>query len=244
MTPLGTPTGRRVFRPRLLWSVATALFVVLTVSLGNWQTHRAEEKREAARLLDAAMRGAVLSIPAAPVAAEGYEYRRVRARGRFRVDSILYLDNKVLRGVAGYHVLTALRLEGGDVHVLVDRGWIAAGDRSALPVVSTPEGMQTIEGVALAPGRRFLELAPEPSTSPLRQNLVLEREEERLALKLQPFVIEQTSDARDGLARVWERPDAGVDRHRAYALQWYTFAVLAVILHVVLSFRRTGPAPG
>jgi len=129
------------------------------------------------------------------------------------------------------------------MHVLVDRGWIAAGDRSILPAVPTPEGAQTIEGMGATPGRRFFELAPEPVKSPLRQNLVLEREEKRLAMRLQPFVIEQSNDFPDGLVRVWERPDSMVDRHRGYALQWYSFAALAVIFYVVFSFRRAGPQP-
>jgi cytochrome oxidase assembly protein ShyY1 len=59
-------------------------------------------------------------------------------------------------------------------------------------------------------------------------------------LKLQPFVIEQASDAQDGFVRQWERPDAGVDRHRSYALQWYSFAFLTVVLYVVLNFKRVG----
>lgn len=241
MTKRRTLIGGRAFRPRPLWSVAAALFVVLTVSLGNWQERRAEEKLEAARRFDAAMGGAVLSIPPVLVGAGEFEHRRVSARGRFLAGSTLFLDNKVLRGVAGYHVLTPLRLEGGDTYVLVDRGWIAAGDRSVLPEFPTPEGVQTIEGIAVTPIRRFLELAPERGTGPLRQNLVLEREKKRLALKLQPIVIEQTSDAPDGLARVWERPDTGADRHRSYALQWYAFAMLAFILYVALSFRRVDP---
>jgi surfeit locus 1 family protein len=241
MTWRGIPIGGRAFRPRPLWSIATALFVALTVSLGNWQTHRAEQKLEAARRLDAALRDAALSISAAPISADEAENHRVSARGSFVAGATLFLDNKVLRGVAGYHVVTPLRLEGGDVHVLVDRGWIAAGERLALPSVPTPEGAQTIEGIAVVPIRRFLELAPEPATGPLRQNLVIEREEQRLALKLHPFVIEQTSDARDGLARVWVRPDTGVDMHRSYALQWYSFAALAVLLYVVLSFERLRP---
>jgi len=244
MAMRGILFGMRAFRPRLLWSIAVVLFVGLTVSLGNWQARRAEEKLEAARRLNVAMQNAVLPIPAAPVGAGEFEHRRVSARGRFLAGSTLFLDNKVLRGVAGYHVLTPLRLEGGDTHVLVDRGWIAAGERSVLPRVPTPEGVQTIEGIAVTPVRRFLELAPESAGGPLRQNLVLEREEKRLTLKLQPFVIEQMSDAPDGLARVWERPDTGVDRHRGYALQWYAFATLAVILYVALSFRRVGPGCG
>lgn len=236
----GIKFGDRQFRPRLVPGIAAVAFIAITVSLGNWQRHRAEEKLEAAQKADQAAQGAVLSVPSARTGADGFEHRRVSVRGRFVARATLFLDNKVLRGVAGYHVLTPLAIQGGDVHVLVDRGWIAAGDRARLPGVPTSEGPQTIEGTAVLPSRRFVELAPEAESGPLRQNLVVEREEKRLALKLQPFVIEQTSESRDGLERVWERPDTGADRNRSYALQWYSFAVLAAILYVVLGFKRTG----
>jgi cytochrome oxidase assembly protein ShyY1 len=42
----------------------------------------------------------------------------------------------------------------------------------------------------------------------------------------------------DGLLREWLRPDAGIEKHAAYALQWYSLAALAVVLAVVLSFRK------
>jgi surfeit locus 1 family protein len=242
MTAPGNRTGS--FRPGLVSSIAAAAFVALAVSLGNWQGRRAEEELDAARKLDEAARGPVLSIPSSPVDPAGFEHHRVSARGRFVARATLFLDNKLMHGVAGYHVLTPLALEGGDTHALVNRGWIAAGDRSRLPAVSTPPGVQTIEGTAVVPGRRFIELAPETANGPLRQNLVIEREQERLALRLQPFVIEQTSDAQDGLARVWERPDAGAERNRGYALQWYSFALLAAILYVFLNFRRIEPGDG
>jgi surfeit locus 1 family protein len=228
------------FRPGLAPSIAAIAFIALTLSLGNWQTRRAEEKIEAARKLDEAMRQTVLSIPPAPVEAAGFEGRRVSARGRYIARATFFLDNRVFRGVAGYRVLTPLAIEGGDMHVLVDRGWIAAGDRSRLPTLSTPEGLHAVEGTAMMPSRRFIELAPEESSGSRRQNLVIEREQERLALKLQPFVIEQTSDAKDGLDRTRERPEAGVERHLSYALQWYSFAVLAAVLYVILNLRRTG----
>jgi len=241
----GIRIGSLRFSPGLAPSIAAAAFIVLTLSLGNWQARRAEEKTEAARKLDEAMREAALSIPSAPVEAASFERRRVSARGRFIARATFFLDNKVFRGVAGYRVLTPLAIEGGgDMHVLVDRGWIAAGDRSQLPTVPTPEALLAIEGTAMTPSRRFLELAPEESSGTRRQNLVIERERERLGLKLQPFVIEQTSDAKDGLERARERPDAGVDRHRSYALQWYSFAALAAVLYVILNFRRTGSGRG
>jgi len=67
---------------------------------------------------------------------------------------------------------------------------------------------------------------------------VLARIQERTGLKLQPLVLEQTSDTPDGLARVWDRPDSGVNTHRAYALQWYAMGVLVVILYFTLNLRR------
>ena len=238
---MGIRIGGRAFRPGVAPGVAAAAFIALAISLGNWQTRRAQEKLELGRRLDEGAKGPALSVPSSRLDASALERRRVSARGRFVTRATLFLDNKVLHGAAGYHVLTPLKLEGGEeLHVLVNRGWIAAGERSTLPAVPTPENVQTIEGIAVTPSRRFVELAPEAASGSLRQNLVPEREEGRLGLGLQPFVIEQTSDAQDGLVRDWERPDAGIERHRSYALQWYSFAALAAILYVVLSFKRAG----
>lgn len=234
--------GGRTFRPGWTPSLAAAAFIVLTIVLGNWQTRRAEEKLAAGRILDEAARGPVLQVPPERADAAGFEHRRVSARGTFVPRSTFFLDNKVMRGAAGYEVITPLKPESGGAQVLVNRGWIAAGDRTRLPDVATPEGVQTVEGLAVVPTRRFLELAPEAGTGSLRENLVLSREEKRLGASLQPFVIEQTSEARDGLVRAWGRPDSGVDRNRGYALQWYSFAALAALLYVVLGFKRTGSA--
>jgi surfeit locus 1 family protein len=232
----------RTFRPGWTPTLAAAAFIALTIVLGNWQTRRAEEKLAAGRSLDEAARGPVLQVPPERADAAAFEHRRVAARGTFVRQSTFFLDNKVMRGAAGYEVITPLKPESGGAQVLVNRGWIAAGDRTRLPDVATPEGVQTVEGLAVLPSRRFLELAPEAGAGSLRENLVLSREEKRLGASLQPFVIEQTSDARDGLVRAWGRPDSGVDRNRSYALQWYSFAALAALLYVVLGFKRTGSA--
>jgi len=240
----GIRIAGRTFRPGWVPSLAAAGFIVLTIALGNWQLRRAEEKTEAGRLLDEAARGPVLEVPAARADAAGFERRRVSARGTFVARATFFLDNKVRRGAAGYEVITPLRPASEGASVLINRGWIAAGDRSRLPDVATPDGVQVIEGVAVVPGSRFLELGPEADSARLRENLVIAREEKRLSMALQPFVIEQTSDAADGLARTWVRPDTGAERNRGYALQWYSFAALAAVLYVVLGFKRSSSATG
>jgi cytochrome oxidase assembly protein ShyY1 len=75
----------------------------------------------------------------------------------------------------------------------------------------------------------------------VRQNVDIAVFAAETRLRLEPLVIEQHSDTPDGLSREWPRPDFGIEKHESYALQWYSFAVLAVVLVIVLSMRR---APG
>lgn len=229
----------RRFRPAVAPGIAALVALALVILLGNWQTRRAAEKLVLAQSLEQGSQRAVLALPAGPVDARDYEFRRVSARGEYSARHTILLDNKVLRGVVGYQVLTPLKLAGGDLHVLVNRGWVAAGPRrDSLPQIQIPAGMQIVEGIALVPGRRIFELGANTEDGMIWQNLVLARYEKWSGLKLQPVVLQQSGEAADGLKRVWERPDTGVNMHRGYAFQWYSLAVLIVVLYVVLSFKR------
>ncbi len=163
--------------------------------------------------------------------------KRVSASGRFVDRHTVLLDNKLRDGRPGYEVITPLRLNG--VHVLVNRGWVAARPtRADLPEVPAPGGVVRLDGVALA--RLPQALAAGAAQGKVRQNLDVDSFANETGLRLQPIVIEQHSPAEDGLLREWPRPDAGVEKHQSYALQWYSLAVLAVVLLVVLSTRRAG----
>jgi cytochrome oxidase assembly protein ShyY1 len=107
-----------------------------------------------------------------------------------------------------------------------------------LPDVPTPGGTVRIEGLSLDRLPRSLHLKEE-AKSRVRQNLDVDAYSAETGLQLQPRVIEQHSDAPDGLARDWPPHDAGVEKHEAYALQWYALAALAVVLAIVFSFRRS-----
>jgi cytochrome oxidase assembly protein ShyY1 len=39
------------------------------------------------------------------------------------------------------------------------------------------------------------------------------------------------------LVRDWPEPSDGIDKHRAYALQWFLFSGLSLALAVVIAFR-------
>ena len=220
-------------------TVVTIAFCALTVALGLWQTRRAAEKESLQAALDLRAAQPPLTLPPAPAGWDAVAMRRISARGEYAERFGILLDNKVHRGRVGYQVVTPLRIVGGNVHVLVNRGWVAAGPtRDEVPQVPVPRGLQTVDGIAVVPGERVYELAADTPRNAVWQHLVLDRYRAWSGLELAPFVLQQTNDAGDGLAREWDRPDAGADRHRSYALQWFSLAILAVVLYVVLNAKR------
>jgi surfeit locus 1 family protein len=202
------------FRPRL-WALALAAAACAAgIALGNWQARRADDKRALAA-----------------------HVQRIAVVGEFLPERTVLLDNKVRNHRAGYEVVAPLRLADG-IHVLVNRGWIEAPPRrDQLPQVVTPPGRLRIEGVVLSHLPRTLKLGG-PAKGPVRQSVELEEFAAESGLTLQAFFLQQHSDSGDGLARDWPPPDAGIEKHQAYSIQWYSLATLAVVLALVLSFRR------
>lgn len=207
--------------------VAVAL---LTLQLGDWQTRRAGEKEA----MQARFRSADEQAPRALGKGEPSDWQRVVLRGSWLAGQGILLDNRVHRGRPGYHVVTPLRLEGDGGIVLVNRGWVPAGlDRAVLPVVPATAGLVTVEGRVRLPGEKPFLLAGDPAASPTPvrwQALDLERYRAVTGLLVRDFHVQQTNDTGDGLVRDWPAPDAGVERHRGYALQWYSLATLAALL--------------
>lgn len=204
---------------------------------GNWQARRADEKRALGEQFDQALRTPPVAL-AAGAATASLIHKHVAARGRFVAERTVFLDNKLRGGRVGYEVVTPLRLADSEWHVLVDRGWIAApSSRASLPEVRTPANDLEIDGIALERLPHALEAGAVPRGR-VRQNVDIAAFAAETGLRLEPLVIEQHSESHDGLLRDWPRPDFGVEKHESYALQWYSFAALAIILLIVLSTRR------
>lgn len=180
-----------------------------------------------------------VALPTVPVKLEDFQYRGVEVRGVYLPKHTIYLDNKIHQGVAGYHVITPLRIDTSSMVVLVNRGWVAADrDRSKLPQVSTPEGTVAVSGIATAAVQKTLELSKEMVSGQVWGNLDLERYRDATGLTLQPIMILQQDDVKDGLVRQWARPDSGSARNLGYAFQWFAMALAVLIIYLVLSVKR------
>lgn len=234
-------TGYRFeFRP--LTALAALAALAATLALCNWQLDRAHEKEAVGARLARLAKEPPIAIGQALLDAADLEWRRVSARGRFEPDHAVFVDNRIYRGVAGYHVYMPLALTGGERRVLVNRGWIAApAVRGRVPEVPTPAGTVEVGGLAVVPSERFLELSDEVQQGRVWQNLTLERYRRVAPWPLQPVVIRQDTPLEDGLVRDWPPPDLGVEKHYGYAFQWAALAATIVIFYVVTHVRRRTP---
>jgi surfeit locus 1 family protein len=229
------------FRPTLLPTVAMVAMAALAIALGNWQRHRADEKSAAAAIAATAARQEPLDIAAAAGDAAAILYRSVRGAGEYDAAHGVLIDNKVRGGRPGYEVVTPFKLAYGDRYVLVDRGWVAQGSsRKELPAIQTPSGVVEIAGRAIVPSGHYLELKADTGEGAVRQNLDIARIATSSGLNLLPFVVEQTDPVipPDDLVRDWPQPDFGIERHLSYMAQWYSLAALAIVLWLVLNWRR------
>ncbi|MDT3706838.1 MAG: SURF1 family protein [Thiobacillus sp.] len=231
--------GAWQFAPALWPTLAALFFLILTVSLGNWQSERADIKRALQARYDAAVREPPVHIGGTLLGRDEVLYRKLEVAGVFDDAHTILLDNRVMNGVAGYHVLTPLRIDGGPLAILVNRGWVAVGlTREQVPKPPTPAGRVELEGLAVDLHSRFVELAATAPQGRVWQNLDVARYAEISGLTLQPVLLQQTSDGADGLLRNWPRPDTGVATHVSYAIQWYGLATTLTVLWLVLNVRR------
>jgi surfeit locus 1 family protein len=232
--------------------LATVIGIALTAAAGNWQLDRAHEKERLQGAYDRGASDSPIRLTAVPAGEEDLRMRRVEVEGEFVPKGLVLLDNKTRNGQAGYEVVMPLKIGGSSMHVLINRGWIAAGpERARLPVFNTPEAVVKVTGMAMVPGR-FLELSKVEDSGPVWQNLTVGRYVARTGLQVQPVVVQQQNDLDDRLLRSWERPDFGIAIHYGYAVQWFSLCGLIIFLYVffhVKSYRskenqEDAPPPG
>jgi surfeit locus 1 family protein len=229
-----------VTRTARFWLVtaAAALGAAATLALGFWQLGRGHERDAAQAAID--QRAALPALAPGSLAASDPKqllHRRIALRGTWDAQHTVFLDNRQMRGVPGFYVMTPLKLEGSDQAVLVQRGWVQRNfeQREKLPPVATPPGVVEIEGRIAPPPARLYEFRPE-ERGPIRQNLDLASFRAETGLKMPDISVVQTGPAADGLQRDWPQPGSGSERNYGYAFQWWALSALIAILYVWFQF--------
>lgn len=231
---------KQQFKPALWSTAVTILAIALFLKLGFWQLSRAEEKEASFALLERYAQQPPVTVPEPLIKLDDYLYRRVEVHGYFEAEHTIFLDNKTHQGVVGYYVLTPLRQVNSTTYVLVNRGWVSGGnDRSLLPDIYTPDGLVYLTGVVVSPSIRTLSLSDKQFTGKVWQSFSLDSYQNLTELTFQPFLLLQQNETQgDGLIRQWEKPDSGSSKNIGYAFQWFSLAVMTLIIYIVLNVKR------
>lgn len=228
-----------IFRPSARLTLPLLVLALIFGRLGLWQLERMSEKEELFLQFDNAPD---LSIEQA--LAREQRFARVEAFGRYDVERHILLDNRILNGRAGVHVLTPFILEDGTA-LLVNRGWLPLPpDRLSLPEVFTPATPLTITGRlnrASLDGLRVGE--PDVLTRDNWPQLVTYLDMDAVAAALDrplsPWLLQLSVHDESGFAgRQWKAAVMEPRVHGAYAFQWFSLMTAVVVIWVLLGVRR------
>lgn len=228
-------------RPHRFWliTIAAGIGVAATLALGAWQLGRGHARDALQAVIDQREQLPPLS-PLSLLSPDSAAilHRQVVLRGTWDAAHTVYLDNRQMRGLPGFYVVTPLRLEGTPNAVLVQRGWVPRNfeQREKLPPVQTPEGIVELRGRISPPPARLYEFAG-ADAGPIRQNLDVAAFAAEAHLALVAVSVQQTSPAEsEGLLRDWPRPGSGSERNYGYTFQWWAMSAAIAILYVWFQF--------
>ena len=225
---------------RLRW-VITSLLVLLAVAvmvrLGGWQLDRLAQRRDHNARLSAGMAQPPLDLnQVLPPDLEALEYRSVTVSGSYDSAQEVLLRNQFQDGQPGYHLVTPLKIAGGGLVVLVDRGWIPLeqGKPEQRSVYQTQSSL-SLKGVIRRSQLEPNLLAGPDAQLPAGQTrldawsfLNLERIGQQLPYRILPVYIALSPDgAQTGLPQPAVLDvDLSEGPHLGYAIQWFIFAVI------------------
>lgn len=214
---------RSYLRPVLI-----LLLILTCLAMAALQYWRAATRGERFEREQAALLSTPVSLSPQLREREKLLDRAATARGRWRAEKTLFVDNKIHRSRPGYHVLTPLQLSGSEVVVLVNRGWIPAPRlRSELPAVSSPTGEVEVTGVTRSFETRTFELQETLPQEAVWQHVREADYRRHSGLDALPVLLLQTGADKDGLIRDWGSAENPATKHHGYMAMWLVFALMA-----------------
>ncbi|MCI0432078.1 MAG: SURF1 family protein [Gemmatimonadetes bacterium] len=246
-----TPSVGRPISVTLPGVFATVLVfaaAAVCVRLGFWQLDRLAERRERNAQLADRLEAPPIALEAVPSDTTGWLNRRVTLSGTYDETHTMVYAGRLLGGVPGVHVIAPLVLEGSGARVLVNRGWLPAADaatpdtslaRSAGPVRATGVVVPFPGGVSHAPRNGAAGHATVSGefrmtwftidTAAIRAQFPYALG--GIAIQLLPEPASGPWPARLPAPRLDQGP------HLGYAIQWFSFAVIAIVGWSVLVMK-------
>ncbi len=217
------------------------LLLPLLLKLGFWQLERADEKRTLQQVFTSRSALPALSPDELPaIKAEDLAHRRVALQGHYDSARVFLLDNQILNGVVGYHLLTPLVSDSGRIF-LINRGWIVGHADRRLPELPMVRTRVELEANVYIPYSQPVLLAEYswPERWPVVvQSVDMPRIAARLGLEIYGYEL-RIEPGFAGAQKVnWPVINTRPEKHTGYAVQWFLMAVALVICWMYSSLHK------
>ena len=245
----------RVTRAGLIGTLVVLVIAATCIRLGLWQLDRLDQREARNALMEARMAEPPASLAGLPPDSSS-AYRRVALHGGCEGDQIV-LAARSRRGAPGAHVLCRFRTTSGAV-VLLDRGWVHSADaRTVSPDLLRRAPRDTTIHALLVPfpagevvsrrGRTSARISRDSTGASAVHALPrvmyrLNRDEARAVtgLDFPPWYAQVTAPAGSAFGPPYppDAPDLSSGPHLGYAVQWFSFALIALVGWAILAVSR------
>jgi surfeit locus 1 family protein len=221
----------------IVFCVLAAFAAVIFVRLGLWQLARLSERRAFNATIEQQQLGAPIPLVDLPRDPARAHYRAASVEGSYDYDHELVYSNRTRRGSPGVDLLTPVRVAGRDTAVLVNRGWVYSPDGASVDLQKWREG-------PTARLKGYVELTTGDTALAVSSHARVVRHVSRAELKdkipypVAPYYLIAFGDTTD-MSHPARRDLPVLDDgpHRGYAMQWFSFALIAIAGAGIVVYR-------
>jgi surfeit locus 1 family protein len=205
--------------------------------LGLWQIERGQAKTVIINQFDSNLKKEQKYLNK-----ESKKWDRVKVEGSWNSSKQILIDNVIHNGVAGYKVLTPLRIKNSENIILVDRGWIKGNKfREDIPNISIPENSVTVTGILESPELGLvlsddLVTTEWPKISQTKNAEVLIKEYVESVYEL---ILLADPLLKNSLEYIKIIPtNMKPSKHYGYAAQWFSMFLVLCLMYVWYGYKR------
>ena len=232
-------------RRHILYIAVAVAAAAGMVRLGAWQLQRLAERRAFNTVLRARLDSSVVAPAALPRDTAQLSYRRVRLTGAYDPSHELVLTGRTRNGSPGVFFITPLLRPGNDTAILVNRGWVYAPDAKTVAdparwrtgaVANVAAWVDTwpLGGAGTVVAKVVADGTPKPGAPLPVRRLDLAALRSRFPYPIEPYYAVLIGDTLAPVDTTRPVPVplpafANEGNHASYAVQWFSFALVALV---------------
>jgi surfeit locus 1 family protein len=229
--------NKNKFKPGKRITIFFIFFALLFFVLGLWQIERGQAKTGIIDEFNANLESEPQYLDD-----RAKKWDRVFVKGTWENSRQILIDNVIHRGVAGYKVLTPLRVLDSDKLILVDRGWIKRNKyRENLPDIDLLENELTVSGILESPELGLVLsddlVSPDwPKVSQTKNPNVLLKEYDENTYNL---ILLADPVLKNSLEYIKITPTNMMpSKHYGYAAQWFSMFLVLCLMFIWYGYKR------